>query len=53
MIDAVFLPYATLATGCLAKINFNLDKIEKKMMAIARIIQELQRQPKNQIATAN
>ena len=27
MCDAVFLPYATLAMGCLAKINFNLDKI--------------------------
>jgi hypothetical protein len=52
MCDAVFLPYATLAMGCLAKINFNLDKIEKKLLAIARIVQELQKKGRPPTATA-
>jgi len=43
MNDAIFIPYATLGLACLAKINFNLDKIEKKMQAISRIIFELQK----------
>lgn len=41
--DAIFLPFATLAIGCLAKISFNIDKIEKKIQAIARIVKELQK----------
>jgi hypothetical protein len=47
MHDAVFLPYATLAMGCLAKISYNLDRIEKKMQAIVRIIQDLQKRSKS------
>jgi hypothetical protein len=41
--DAIFLPFATLAIGCIAKISFNIDKIEKKIQAIARIVKELQK----------
>jgi hypothetical protein len=36
--DAIFIPFATLAIGCLAKISFNIEKIEKKIQAIARIV---------------
>ena len=31
LVDAVFIPFATLAFGCLAKIGGNLDRIEKKL----------------------
>lgn len=36
--DAVFLSFATLAFGCLAKIACNIEKIERKIIAIQRII---------------
>lgn len=36
--DATFGPYATLARGCLGKINYNLGQIEGKMMEALRVI---------------
>lgn len=43
-----FLPYATLALGCLARINHNLNLIETKLNAIRRVVEDLRRGAKKQ-----
>jgi hypothetical protein len=45
--DAIFLPFATIAIGCLAKISYNIDKIDKKIQAIGRIIKEIQKKSRS------
>lgn len=41
--DAVFIPFATLALCCIAKLSFNVGKIEKKLVAIQRIVKDIQK----------
>lgn len=43
LVDAVFIPFATMAFGCLAKIGANLDRIEKKLEVIRKIVEEVGR----------
>lgn len=35
------MPYATIGMGCLAKISYGLGNVEKKLMAVKRIVGEI------------
>lgn len=43
--NAIFIPFAILALCCIAKMSFNVDKIEKKLVAIERIVKDIQKKP--------
>lgn len=46
--EAIFIPFATLALCCIAKLSYNIDKIEKKLVAIQRIVKEIQKKSVSQ-----
>ncbi len=41
--NVVFMSFATIGLGCLAKIKFNLDLIESKLRALERIVTEIKK----------
>jgi hypothetical protein len=41
--SAVFMSFAVLGIGFLAKIKYNIDQIESKLKALERIVNEIRR----------
>ena len=46
--NAVFMSFALIGLGCLAKIKMNVEKIESKLKALLRIIQQIKKGSKSQ-----